>query len=233
MRKESPNYLAKNSAQLIRSFGRIKSRKLSDNKNDLLQNLLPLYQIAESQISQLKNSQQNCLEIGFGFGDFLFEKAKQNPQTFFFACEPHLNGIVNLLAKLQQEPLPNLKISNSDARLLIAKFPANFFDQIFILFPDPWPKFKHFKRRLIDVELLDEVLSPKMKNAAKLTIATDHDSYKTWILAAILRSKIFLWSADSKKDWQIFPQDWIATKYQKKAATEGRVSVIFNLINHV
>lgn len=222
MQQESQNFP---NNRIIRSFGRIKSRKLSDHKNHLLTDLVADYAIKDSDFS----SQNNCLEIGFGFGDFTFEKAKQNPQQLFFGSEPHLNGVVNLLAKLETEPLKNLRISTSDVRLLLAKFPDRFFDQIFILFPDPWPKVKHFKRRLINQEFLDQILSPKMKNGAKLTIATDHDSYKTWILCEIAKSKKFNWDANSKKDWQIFPNDWVITKYQKKAEREGRISVIFNL----
>ncbi len=213
--------------RLIRSFGRIKSRKLSDHKNHLLEDLLPSY---EENLAA-KNYQNKTLEIGFGFGDFLFEKAKTNPDKFFYGSEPHINGVVNLLAKLEKEPLKNLQISRQDVRLLLENFSPNFFSQIFILFPDPWPKAKHFKRRLINADFLDNILSPKMKSGAILTIATDHDSYKTWILSEIAKSKKFIWKAQSKKDWQIFPNDWIETKYQKKAQREGRVSVIFNLIH--
>ncbi len=226
MQQELPNY---QNNRLIRSFGRIKSRKLSDHKNALIEGLLPLYEIKNFQPS----SNKTCLEIGFGFGDFLFEKAKTNSDILFFGAEPHLNGVVNLLAKLEVEPLKNLKISREDVRILLAKFPDKNFDQIFILFPDPWPKSRHFKRRLINAEFLDEILAPKMKDGAKLTIATDHDLYKTWILAEVARSKKFSWQANSKKDWQNFPSDWVETKYQKKAAAEGRVSVIFNLLCNV
>lgn len=226
MQQELPN---SQNNRLIRSFGRIKSRKFSEHKSNLLEELFPKYEINEYTLTPAKT----CLEIGFGFGDFLFEKAKTNPEILFFGAEPHVNGVVNLLAKLEAEPLTNLKISREDVRLLLAKFPDKFFDQIFILFPDPWPKFKHFKRRLITAEFLDEVLSPKMKPGAKLTIATDHDSYKTWILCEISRSKKLSWQVNSKKDWQVFPSDWVVTKYQKKAEREGRVSVIFNLIHNV
>lgn len=214
--------------KLIRSFGRIKSRRLSDHKTFLLENFLPLYEIKDFNFSAPKIA----LEIGFGFGDFLFEKAKNNSDILFLGSEPHINGAVNLLAKLEKEPLPNLKISQQDVRILLSNFSEKFFDQIYILFPDPWPKFKHFKRRLIDVKFLDEVLSPKLKSGGKLVIATDHDSYKTWILAAISKSKNFSWNANSKKDWQNFPNDWVETKYQKKAAIEGRTSVIFNLTHN-
>ena len=235
MEKESKNYQNNHPEDpLIRSFGRIKSRKLSDHKNYLLENLLPLYQVSSSDSSVSKNFSKTALEIGFGFGDFLFEKAKNNPDIFFIGSEPHLNGVVNLLAKLEKEPLPNLKISQTDVRILLADFPEEFFDEIFILFPDPWPKLKHFKRRLINSEFLD-FLSKKIKSkpVGKLTIATDHDSYKTWILSAISENKSFKWLAESKKDWQIFPDWWTITKYQKKAAAEDRVSVIFNLIKNV
>lgn len=223
--KESKNY-PNNSEKLIRSFGRIKSRKLSDHKKDLLENLFPSYKI--ENFSQ-NNSSKNILEIGFGFGDFLFANAKNNPQINFFGAEPHLNGVVNLLAKLENEPLENIKISTTDIRILLENFPPNFFDKIYILFPDPWPKVKHFKRRLLNIDFFDNVLSPKLKSDGTITIATDHDSYKTWILAEILRCKKFSWDAKSKKDWQIFPDDWIMTKYQKKALDEGRVPVIFSL----
>lgn len=231
MKKESQNYRDKNEDRLIRSFGRIKSRKFSDHKNFLLKNLFPIYEISFDKDFDL--TKKNFLEIGFGFGDFLFEKAKKNPDILFFASEPHLNGVVNLLAKLEKEPLKNLQISTQDVRTLFDHFPDKFFDEIFILFPDPWPKAKHFKRRLISLEFLDKILSKKIKTRGKLTIATDHDSYKTWILSVILRSKNFLWLANSKKDWQNFPDDWVTTKYQRKALNEGRVPIILNLIcNH-
>ena len=217
------------SQRLIRSFGRIKSRKLSDHKKSLLENPLKDYSIV---FPAANNQQTTSLEIGFGFGDFIFEKAKKNPEKKFFGCEPHLNGVVNLLAKLEQEPLTNIRISLEDSRLLLTKFPEKFFDEIYILFPDPWPKAKHFKRRLLTTEFFDKILSPKIKSGGKLAIATDHDSYKTWILAEFLRSQKFSWEAQSKKDWQIFPDDWVKTKYQKKAEIEGRVPVIFNLTRH-
>jgi len=234
---------------LIRSYGRIKSRKLSEHKNFLLENLFANYEINAKDFANIASDQQNqamnnqlqnqnsiknnfqkiSFEIGFGFGDFLFAKAKSNPSQIFLGCEPHINGVVNVLAKLEKDPLNNIKISRVDAREILQNFPDNFFDEIYILFPDPWPKAKHFKRRLINLEFLD-FIATKLKKHAKLIIATDHDSYKTWILSAILSCNKLSWQASSKQDWQLFPHDWIETKYQKKAAIEGRNSVIFNLI---
>ncbi len=210
---------------LIRSFGRIKSRKLSDHKNHLLFDILLKYEFSP-------NSNYDILEIGFGFGDFLFAKAQQNPQKNFLGCEPHINGVVNLLSKIEKDSVQNIKISRQDVRLLLAELPNQSFEQVYILFPDPWPKAKHFKRRLINQNFLDLILAPKIKSGGNLTIATDHDSYKTWILAEIAKSQKFLWKAQEKKDWQVFPVDWVETKYQKKAALEGRNSVIFNLVRN-
>ncbi|MBU6339330.1 MAG: tRNA (guanosine(46)-N7)-methyltransferase TrmB [Rickettsiales bacterium] len=264
MQQELKNYSANKQDKLIRSFGRIKSRKLSDRKNLLLEEFLPQYEIAlshsepnscppeshtchpersegshtslrdlSSRICKTNSKAQDdsvrILEIGFGFGDFLFNQAKNNPDTLFIGAEPHLNGIVNLLSKLEAEPLKNIRIFKHDIRVLLEKLPDEFFDEIYILFPDPWPKSKHFKRRLINSNFLD-FLSKKIKKHGKLTIATDHDSYKTWILSAIVENKNFSWEAESKKNWQNFPSWWIETKYQKKAALEGRQSVIFNLV---
>jgi tRNA (guanine-N7-)-methyltransferase len=225
MKKESNNLQNNN---LIRSFGRIKSRKLSSQKNDLFHDLLPEYTINFKR--KFNENTKKVLEIGFGFGDFLFEKAKQNQDKLFFGFEPHVNGAVNLLNKLSKFPINNIKISIQDVRTELDFFEDNFFDEVYILFPDPWPKFKHFKRRLITTDFLDNILSAKMKSNAKLTIATDHDSYKTWILSQILLSRKFFWQAESKKDWQNFPNDWIITKYQKKAQAENRTSIILNLL---
>jgi tRNA (guanine-N7-)-methyltransferase len=203
--------------KLIRSFGRIKSRKLSNQKEFLLQNLLPNYFLEKYQPT---NFLRNVLEIGYGFGDFLFQQASNNQNTMFYGCEPHLNGIVNLLDKLQKQPLANLKINNFDVRIFLESFPDNFFQQIFILFPDPWPKVKHYKRRLINTYFLDQILAKKITKSGHLIIATDHPDYATWILSQ--PTKHFTWQATDSSSWLNFPSYWHLTKYQIKAQNEGR-----------
>lgn len=227
MLQGSPNSVDK----LIRSFGRIKSRKLSNPKKDLLDNFLQ-HHLLNNDLKGFQNQkkQENILEIGFGFGDFLCNFAQKNPQKNFFGFEPHINGVVNLLNLIKENNIKNIKISTSDIRQQIDIFPNNFFDEVYLLFPDPWPKNKHFKRRLITNKFLDEIISPKVKDSAKITIATDHDDYKTWILANILNCQNFVWTAQSKADWQNFPKDWIFTKYQKKALNEKRSAVLFELL---
>ena len=225
------NYLKMGFA--IRSFGRIKTRKLSSHKEDLLTDLLPKYEVKEvgdqSYKRFINKFSKIHLEIGFGFGDFTFETAKNNPDIGFIASEVHINGVVNLMAKLEKEPLDNVKIFKSDIRIFLEQVPQQLFDKIYILFPDPWPKVKHHKRRLIDEEFL-QILSQKMSVDSTLIIATDHDSYKRWILAKMNKVNLFQWQAKSKADWQQFPDDWIYTKYQKKAAREGRTSIILKYI---
>lgn len=227
MNQESENSTNK----LIRSFGRIKSRKLSDPKKDLLMNFLPKVSLEHYSKSLTKFSQQqNILEIGFGFGDFIGNLAQKNPHKNYFGFEPHLNGVVNLLDLIKKNNIANIILSTQDIRHQINEFPDNFFETIYILFPDPWPKSKHHKRRLITQKFLDETLSPKLKNYAKIIIATDHDDYKTWILAHILKSQEFLWTAQFKEDWQNLPKDWFTTKYQKKALLEKRIPIFLELI---
>ena len=219
--------------KLIRSFGRIKSRKFSDHKNFLFENLMPKYEINNFQdiVNKVEFSGfvEVFLEIGSGFGDFIFNKSNINRDKLFIGCEPHLNGLVNILSMLENSPLDNICLYRQDVRLLIDNMADNFLDHIFILFPDPWPKSKHHKRRLINKNFLD-LLAKKVKQEGKITIATDHDDYKTAIISSINQSDSWYWLAKSSKDWQEFPLDWVETKYQRKAKIEGRNSVIFELV---
>ncbi len=215
--------------KFVRSFGRVRTRKLSIHKKDLFSNTLLQYKIEESTIPDLKNKQQIHLEIGFGFGDFLFENAKNNPNILFIGCEPHINGVVNLLAKLEFHPLENIKIYVGDSRIFL-EHSGQIFDKIYILNPDPWPKAKHYKRRLINVEFFD-LLHSRIKANSSLIIATDDSSYKRWIMAEYFRSDSWQWLANSKSDWKNFPSDWVQTKYQKKAEIAGRENAFLGFIS--
>jgi tRNA (guanine-N7-)-methyltransferase len=215
--------------RLIRSFGRIKSRKLSDHRQDLYDNLLRKYEF-DLKNKDFLTKKPLILEVGFGFGDFTFEFAKNNQEANLIAGETHINGIVNLLSKLEVEPLDNVKIYEPDIRLLLEELDDNIFDKIYILFPDPWPKSKHYKRRLINNVFID-MLSKKIKKNGKLIIATDHDSYKEWIMSVMINREDFLWNASKASDWKTFPDDWICTKYQHKALREGRDSIYLEFQN--
>lgn len=220
--------------RLIRSFGRIKSRKLGALQADLYQNLLPDYEFTLAEVDQADfkqfiNNPKLALEIGFGFGDFTFNFIKNNPETNLLACETHINGIAALLQKLEIVPLNNVKIFKSDARLLLEKLENNIFDQIYILFPDPWPKSKHYKRRIINTDFVN-LLSTKIKPSGKLIIATDHESYRNWIMEVMVQRQDFIMENISQDNWHNFPDNWVETKYQKKAMREGRTSVYLEFI---
>ena len=220
----------------VRSYGRIKSRKLSNYKKDLLSQFLPSLLIKdidnlEEQI-ELHNinnpGAKNIIEIGAGFGDFIVAKAKKQSKNFFLAVEPHLNGVVSLLSKISEDSILNLRISNQDVRELLLTLKKPLFNEIYLLFPDPWPKKKHHKRRLINCQFLDFLANIAQKDAL-LTIATDEDNYKAIITTSILENNNWHWHLESKSSWQVFPEDWTETKYQKKAQAEGRTSIIFRL----
>ncbi len=225
----------KTNQSFIRSFGRTKSRSLSNNKKRLLVDLLPKYQIKEftdiiSSKDFLLNFREIVLDIGFGLGDSLFKNAKDNPDTLFIGCEPYVNGIVNLLSSLQEEPLENLKIFVGDIRVFLQSTKNKVFNKIYILFPDPWPKFKHYKRRLINVDFL-KLLHSKSTLGCQLMIATDDNNYKTWIMAEYFGSNVWKWLAKDKNDWINFPSNWIRTKYQVKAEIAKKEIAFIDLVS--
>ena len=212
-----------NSTNHLRSFGRKQGRAPKGIRQNAMESLMPYYAInldieKIGDISELFDKSYNsyAVEIGFGAGEHLYHQAKLNPDCGFIGCEPFLNGIANLMTQLQEEPLDNLRIWQEDARLLLEKLPENSINKAFILFPDPWPKLRHHKRRLVKHDLLDQ-LSHIMPSGSLLRMATDHHGYASWMLAQILSHSKFEWSANSQKDWQQAPSDWISTRYQQKA----------------
>jgi tRNA (guanine-N7-)-methyltransferase len=211
--------------KFIRSFGRVKSRSLGINKIDLFDNILPKYRLNLKEIDQYKKIN---LEIGFGSGDFLFENAKNNPDTLFIGSEVYVNSIARLLTNLKNNPLNNIRIYQDDARFLLEKLPKFSLDQIFILFPDPWPKKRHHNRRIVNHNLL-QMLYYVAKLKAKLLIATDHPSYQQYLLELLHNNEFFTLDPNFKENCHLEPKFWVKTKYQKKAIKDGRDSVFFNL----
>lgn len=162
------------------------------------------------------------LEIGFGSGEHLAMQAERYPHIGFIGCEPYITAATILLRDIEEKNLGNIRLHNGDARDLIASLPVASINKAFILFPDPWPKLRHHKRRLINHQLLNElarILIPQ----AELSIATDHEDYLTWILEHLQARNDYSWLARSQADWLTPPKDWVTTKYQAKALREGRV----------
>lgn len=218
-----------NNQQKIRSFGRIKSRKLTENKINVLDNVLPLYQLKEEEINNIFNTKNiTFFEIGFGYGEHTVHQAKLNPQVNIIACETYINGVLSIISKIEKEKINNIKIFNGDARLLLEKIPDHSIDKIFILFPDPWPKKKQNKRRIINGEFID-LVRKKLKIGGILFFASDISNYVEWTFnyASGKLKPLFNSLENCKKE----PEWWIKTRYQEKAIKEGRESYFLEFQN--
>ena len=161
--------------------------------------------------TQLPQNKTIWLEIGFGGGEHLAFQAKNNPNIFHVGFEPFINGTVKLLREIEQNNLTNVAVHNGDAREVIEKMPANSVNKIFILFPDPWPKAKHHKRRIVQENLLI-MLAKVLKVGGIVRLATDHAEYGQWIEGKFATQSAFkqvLKTHDA-------PADHIITKYQQK-----------------
>ena len=215
-----------------RFFGRRISRKLSNNKIILLKNSLPNYEITTRNIKSFLINKKNrgndvfWLEIGFGSGEHLINQALKNPNIFFIGCDLYINGIVSLLNQILEKNINNIAIFTEDARELVNRSPKDLFSKVFILFPDPWPKKRHFKRRLINQEFLNS-LSRVMEHDGILHICSDVLSYVRWILYQIAKNSNFIWIVRRSNDWPKKLNNHVLTKYEQKAKDNSRV--IFNL----
>lgn len=210
---------------LLRSFGRVHGRKLSDALSRVVQDVLPsllLPEHLEHPARAFNRAYSDIMmEIGFGSGEHLVHLAGLYPDTGFIGCEPYLNGVAAAAQSIHQAGLSNIRIFRGDARVLLRSFPPESLLKIFILFPDPWPKTKHHKKRLITGDFPDE-LARVLMSGGEVVLATDHDGYAGWMLSFMQRCSALRWQVTGKQDWCTPPVDWIPTRYQQKAAREGR-----------
>lgn len=208
----------------LRSFGRRRGRKLSPRQDMLLRDLLPRVAIdPKAPLDADRAGKPVWLEIGFGGGEHLIWQAENNPSIHIIGCEPFEEGVVKVLTAIADRKLANIRLLADDARAILANMPPQSVDKVFILFPDPWPKRKHQKRRLINRRLLAD-LARAMKPGAELRIGTDIPDYARTILMAFQDSPEFEWTADRPSAWQVRPPDWPQTRYEQKAVREGRRS---------
>ena len=161
------------------------------------------------------------LEIGFGGGEHLAAQAELRRDIGFIGCEVFENGIAKLLGEVECRHLANIRLFIDDARLLIGALPAASVERVFILFPDPWPKRRHHKRRIVSRETLDG-LARIMSDGAELRLATDDPDYFSWMLECVTGHPAFAWLARRPADWRERPPDWPPTRYEEKARAAGR-----------
>jgi tRNA (guanine-N7-)-methyltransferase len=155
------------------------------------------------------------LEIGFGGGEHLVAQAAAHSGSRFIGVEPFLNGVASCLRHIEETNAQNIRLHQGDARDVVARLPDASLDRVYILFPDPWPKLRHHKRRLIQPEFLGE-LARVMKPGAELRFATDWANYAAWTLEHVTRDSHFLWLAERADDWR---KPWLGhatTRYEAK-----------------
>lgn len=216
------------------SFARRLGRGLRSGQKDLLATLDQVNEetgVCFNQDGKLKipdgRYTKIVLEVGFGSGVFLHEMSLKHPDYLFIGCEPYINGVISLLSKITKEGNKNIFIWKDDAKKILTNIENGTIDSVYILFPDPWPKKKHHKRRLVSSEFL-EMLYHKMSANADLRIATDHAEYAKWILYMLIVSKYFVNQAKLASDWCIDFLELAKTKYQLKAENQNKKSFYFH-----
>ena len=181
--------------------------------------LLPIlaYDTEKMPLSQFPNNvQEFWLEVGFGAGEHLCSLARDNPSIGLIGAEPYESGVAKLLTKLDESPLNNVRIYEGDGRDIIETLPDASLGRFFLLFPDPWPKTRHHKRRFLQMEMLDQ-LARVLKPGAELRFATDDKSYLPYALERLMAHPAFTWLAQAAVDWKTRPSGWPPTRYEAKA----------------
>jgi tRNA (guanine-N7-)-methyltransferase len=200
-------------------YGRRKGPKLSAHQTELRRTLLSdiAFDPTKDASAQFSDSVRELwLEVGFGAGEHLFQLAGENPDVGLIGAEPYESGVAKLLAKLANNPLNNVRIYEGDGRDIIMALPDASLARFFLLFPDPWPKTRHHKRRFLQVEMLDE-LARVLKPGAELRFATDDKSYLPYALERLAAHPAFEWMACGPNDWKRRPESWPPTRYEAKA----------------
>lgn len=161
------------------------------------------------------------LEVGFGGGEHLVHQAQSNPDVAIIGAEPYINGVAMLLGKIRRAGLSNLAVHPGDARDLMDVLPAGSVARAFLLYPDPWPKSRHHRRRFVTEEHL-RPLARAMAPGAEFRVATDIADYVRQTLEEVPKAG-FTWLAERPAHWRVPWSDWISTRYEQKALREGRV----------
>jgi tRNA (guanine-N7-)-methyltransferase len=208
-------------------FGRRKGHKLRPGQTRLMAEVLPALALDLSKPAANLRALFSVpvdlvrLEIGFGGGEHLLHEARQNPGIGFIGCEPYQNGMARALAVIETEGLNNIRLHYGDAHGLIEWLPDASLARIDILYPDPWPKRRHWKRRFISeqrVARLTKLLAP----GGEIRFATDITSYAEWALLRLLRAPGLSWAAERADDWRLPWVGFPSTRYEAKAMAANR-----------
>ena len=210
-----------------RLYGRAKGHALSARQQRLVDTRLPTLAWPEGALDPrtlLPAFETHVLEIGFGAAEHLIEQAARAPGVGFLGIEPFLNGVAKAIAGIEEGGLTNVRVKRGDARDDIETAPDAVFDRIYLLFPDPWPKARHAKRRFIQPDTAAH-LARLLKPGGRLRTATDVRAYADWALPILLQTPGLVWTADHPSDWRTDPVDHVVTRYQSKRL--GDVAPVF------
>jgi tRNA (guanine-N7-)-methyltransferase len=202
----------------LRSYGRLKSRPIKPRQAALMATLLPTLRPPAGAFDPwtlLTGAREVWLEIGFGGGEHMAAQAAGHPDVLILGAEPFQNGVASALRHVDERGLANIRIHDGDARELMARLPDASVARAFVLFPDPWPKGRHKKRRIIQGETvagLARILTP----GGRLRFASDWADYVDWTLERFLSHPAFRWTAERADDWRKPPADHVTTRYEEK-----------------
>jgi len=208
-------------------FGRRSGKRLHRGQDRLFRELLPELEITLPDgtldpASLFEGKAEFVIEIGYGGGEHLARQARENPGTGFIGCEVFSGGIAKLVEKIDEDGLGNVRLYTDDALKLLQKLPDASLSGAYLLYPDPWPKTRHHKRRFVSPMTLGE-LARVLKPGALFRFATDIEDYANWTLAHILRSSDFVFTPAMPGEWHTPYPGWQPTRYEEKARLEGRM----------
>ena len=212
-------------------YGRLKGKHLKDSQKGYLEEDLAAlspgavdWDVNPSRdnlnLEALFNGKDVWLEVGFGGGEHVVHQARENPDIGLIGCEPYINGVAMLLGKIRKANVDNLRIYPGDVRDMFDVLPEASVSKAFLLYPDPWPKARHHRRRFVTPEHLDPLVRV-LKPGAEFRVATDIPDYVRQTLEEVPKAG-FEWLAESAQDWRTPWDDWISTRYEQKALREGR-----------
>jgi tRNA (guanine-N7-)-methyltransferase len=214
-------------------YGRRHGKTLREHHASLMDGLLPHLSVPAGPVDLAelfgRPMQAYRLEIGFGGGEHLAQRASEHPDTGFIGCEPFVNGVAKALALIEEGNLQNVRIHANDAGRLIDRLPTGALSRVDLLYPDPWPKRRQNKRRFVSDAMLTR-LARVLPSGGLFCFATDIDDYAAWTLARIARSPDFIWTPASAAAWLTPWEGWRSTRYEEKARREGRPSGYFTFL---
>lgn len=214
----------KDPTTLNRLYGRRSGHKLRLGQSELIEQLLPAITVPEEgTVSASAIFGYDCplhFEIGFGGGEHMTYRADLLPDHGFIGCEPFLNGVVTALGHVRDRALPNVRLHMGDALEVLARIPDSSLSFVYLLHPDPWPKQRHAKRRMMNPGPV-EMIAAKLKPGGEFRFGTDHPVYLRWALMVMNGHTAFEWLVKEPKDFSTRPSGWPETRYETKARRLG------------